>query len=298
MCNLLRYFIGLLAVVSAFAWQLGAQTLPVSGTQLDVDLLGNIYILNGEQNTLRLLSKENTIIREVGGSGWQNEQFDRPSGIWARNGIDVFVADFGNHRIQRFDRQLNYVSTLSTRDSDNPEERFGYPGDVAVSRLADLYICDTENSRIVKLNSLNNAQITFGGFGGGKGRLQNPSRVKIGPKDFLFVLDAPRVLVYDSFGNYVRELCEGLLKQPTSLFADQNSVVVLDGNLLYCFDQEVRPVGTLPLSSPVANDSDQVRSITFSNGWLYLLVANTLVIVPDPRAGLVDQGLEKNEKTR
>jgi len=295
MCNLLRYFTGLLTVVSACAWQLSAQTFPVSGTQIDVDLLGNIYILNGEQNTLRLLSKENTIIREVGGSGWQNEQFDRPSGIWARNGIDVFVADFGNHRIQRFDRQLNYISTLSTRDSDNPEERFGYPCDVAMSRLADLYICDTENSRIVMVNGVNRAQLTFGGFGGGKGRLQNPSRVKLGPKDFLFVLDAPRVLVYDSFGNYVRELCEGLLKKPTSLFADQNSVVVLDGNLMYCFDLEVRPAGTLPVSSLVANDPDQVRSMTFSNGRLYLLVANALVILPDPRAALVEQGLEKNE---
>ena len=138
--------------------------------QLDVDIYGNIYILNTDRNTLKLFAKDRSLKREVGGSGWENDQFDRPSGLWARNGIDVFVADYGNHRIQRFDRHLSYVSTLYARENPDPDERFGYPTDVAVSRLGDLFICDSENSRIVKVNRFTQVERTFGGFSAGNYR--------------------------------------------------------------------------------------------------------------------------------
>ena len=120
-------------------------------------------------------------------------------------------------------------------------ERFGYPVDVALSRMGDLYICDGENSRILKVNGLNMVEKEFGGFGGGKGRLQKPTGVEIGPKDFLYILDGGRVVVFDSFGNYVRELCEGLFRNPVSVFADDNSIAVLDDDTLYCFDRNERP---------------------------------------------------------
>src|SRR5437867_9667221 len=146
--NRLSFSLLIFVVSSAISGpQLSAQvTRSASGERIDIDIYGNIYILSADRNTLKVLSKDRTLKREIGGSGWENDQFDRPTGVWARNGIDVFVADYGNHRIQRFDRNLNYVSTLYTRDNPNPEERFGYPTDVAVSRLGDLFICDTENS--------------------------------------------------------------------------------------------------------------------------------------------------------
>ena len=31
-----------------------AQAIPVQGTQIDVDIRGNVYILNAERNTIRL----------------------------------------------------------------------------------------------------------------------------------------------------------------------------------------------------------------------------------------------------
>ena len=119
-----RQIMRILAAASLFSLGLLPGTpkvVPVIGTKVDVDLYGNIYVINSDLNTLTLFSKEGTMVRRIGGSGWLNDQFDRPAGVWARNGIDLFIADYGNHRIQRFDRNLNYVSTFYTRDSDNPE---------------------------------------------------------------------------------------------------------------------------------------------------------------------------------
>jgi len=112
-----------------------AQTSAIRGASLDVDLYGNLYVLSAEENTVKLIGPDGKVVAVVGGAGWENGRFDRPSGIWARNGIDVFVADYGNHRVQRFDRGLTFVSSLSTRESSEPGQRFGYPSDVALSRM-------------------------------------------------------------------------------------------------------------------------------------------------------------------
>ena len=125
--------------------------VPVEGTSLDVDVNGNIFVVDSRSSTLTLFDREMHKVVTAGGPGWENGRFDQPAGLWARNGLDVLVADYGNHRIQRFDRTLSFVSSLSTRDADNPSDRFGYPSDVTLSRLGELFLCDTENSRIKRL---------------------------------------------------------------------------------------------------------------------------------------------------
>jgi len=256
----------------------------IRGSQIEVDVHGNITLLETERNTIRRLTRELAPADQVGGSGWRNDQFDRPSGVWARNGIDVFVADYGNHRIQRFDRSLNFVSSLSTRESDNAAERFGYPTDVALSRLGDLYICDSENTRIVKVDRSNRVERSFGGFDAGKGRLRNPRTLEIGPRDRVYVLDGTRILVFDSFGNFMRQVAGGMFQgSPPVIFADEKGLVVLSSDVLYCFDEEDRLQASIALESLVAGRLENVRSLAFSAKKCYLLTDSGLLIVVDPR---------------
>ncbi len=177
----------------------------IHGTAISVDIYGNMFVLDSESSTLACIQRTAHLCTKWG-AGMEDHRFDRPAGIWARNGIDVYVADFGNHRIQRYDRTLTFVSSFSTRDNSNRDERFGYPSDVSLSRSGDLFICDTDNSRIIKVNRLNGVTVPFGGFGAGQGRLLHPLRAQVGPKDNVYVLDAPRVVVFDNFGNYLQDL--------------------------------------------------------------------------------------------
>jgi hypothetical protein len=258
------------------------QTMRLSGTALDVDLYGNIYVLDAEKNTLTLYDKSGLLLHDAGGPGWLDGQFDRPSGVWARNGIDVFIADYGNHRIERFDRSLNFVSSFSTRESDNPDDRFGYPSGVALSRLGELFLCDTENGRIVKVDRFSTVERTFGGMGGGKGHLAAPTSVAVGPKDAVYVLDGERVAVFDAFGNYLRDLMPGLLRRPSALFADNAVVAVLDSVEIFLFDADERPAGVVPRNTIPAPGGD-VRSLALSAGSLYILTGGGVLRVPDPR---------------
>ena len=285
----------ILLVLAGQTARVAAQTesRTIRGTGLDVDLYSNIYVIDAAQDILRLYAPDRSLVREIGGPGWGNDQFDHPSGVWARNGIDVFVADHQNHRIQRFDRHLNFVSSFSTRDSDVPDDRFGYPLDAALSRLGELYICDGENSRIVKVNGLSQVERTFGGFGAGKGRLEKPTRVEVGPKDRVIVLDGSRVVEFDSFGNFIRELGEGIIRTPVGIFADPDAVAVMDSTMLYCFDAEDRPDGAFPLSSLVSPPEEQTGSFVFGGGNLYLLTETGLTVVPDPRLSRHNSGRDE-----
>jgi len=268
-----------------------AVTVPVEGTNLDVDLYGTVYVINASSATLTLLDADLRVVMQTGGPGWENGQFDQPSAVWARNGLDIFVADYGNHRIQRFDRQLAFVSSLSTRDSDSPDQRFGYPTDVALSRMGELFICDGENQRIVKVNRLSQVEKVFGGFDAGKGKLQKPTRIAIGPADNLYVLDGGRVVVFDPFGNFLRELYERMWRQPSALWAEAGRVLVADEDTLRCFDQEGRLMQSVILTEVAPRIVGNIRAVGAQNGRLYLLSNAGISVTRDPfaEAGHIDK---------
>jgi DNA-binding beta-propeller fold protein YncE len=288
LCN--NHMIRTTDIVAAVVMLVGISTptraqvqVPVEGTSLDVDVNGNIFVVDSRSSTLTLFDREMHKVVTAGGPGWENGRFDQPAGLWARNGLDVLVADYGNHRIQRFDRTLSFVSSLSTRDADNPSDRFGYPSDVALSRLGELFLCDTENSRIVKVNAANGVETAFGGFGGGEGRLQHPLQVEIGANDWVYVLDPPHILVYDSFGNFLTTLPDGVMLHPTVLFADSKGSMVVDGDSLFCFDIAHRPRGVFSLGELLGGHSVNVRSFVVAGGKFYALCSEGLFVVPDPR---------------
>lgn len=272
-------------------------TTILSGTRFDVDLNGNLFVVESEKNVLRKFSKEHALQKEIGGTGWGDDQFDHPSGVWARNGIDVFVADYGNHRIQRFDRNLAFISSFSTRDRPNTDVRppdgrasFGYPTDVAISRLGDLFICDSENSRILKVVGQSQVQKAFGGFDAGKGRLRKPSRIEIGPNDNVYVLDAMpagrqgnRVVEFDNFGNFVRVIGEGLFQNAIHIFSDESGLIVLDDTKLFFFDRDDRLVLDVQFDSLLKIQQSNVRAFAFSRGVGYFLTSQGMLTAADPR---------------
>lgn len=263
--------------------------LGVGGDDFDVDLYGRIFVLDHSNNTLKLFSPEGEFLKEVGGAGWNDGQFDSPHGVWARNGIDVFVADYGNHRIQRFDRNLNFVSSFSTRENDDANQRFGYPTDVTLSRQGDLFICDGENVRVVKVNGFSSVERAFGEFSAGKGRLLKPSRIEAGPRDYLYVTDNSRVMVYDSFGNFVQELGPVKFSGDFLVFADMQGIVVVQQDTVYCFDEENRCVSSFPFTLLGATPPREVRSMVISNDRAYFLTATGVLSGRNPRDAIVKE---------
>jgi len=274
----LRWVLALLLMVSA--GQAQERTLPLRGDRFEVDIYGSIYVLDTESSMLRVFDARGELLREVGGQGWSNEQFDQPHGVWARNGLNIFVADYGNHRIQRYDRTISYVATLSTREAGDPAIRFGYPTDVSVSRQGDLFLCDGENVRVLKVNQLDEVDDrSFGGPGAGRGTLSAPAMIEVGPGDYVYVLDEDRVVVFDTFGNYIREVGSELVGKPRALFADERCILVLDRSGVLRFDESGRLTGRGSLKDMPAFGRE-LRDIGLYAGELYLLADDGLHVFP------------------
>lgn len=201
-----------------------------------VDPNGNIYVLDIGKHTLCKYSEDGKLLHHIGGYGWGQSNFDQPSDVIAPNGIDVYVADYGNHRILRFDRNLNFISSFSTKDDEKAEHHFGYPKSVAISRSGELFISDGDNQRILKTSTSNEIERSFGGIGAGRGKLQAPGRIRISDNDMVYVQDINQIIVFDIFGNYFKSIGKGIFQELKTFTLDANVSFVLDSCNLYMLD--------------------------------------------------------------
>lgn len=195
---------------------------------LDYDVAGNIYVVDRTANMLVKLSPRGDSLRAVSGFGDGEMQFDGPVALHARRGNDIYVADYNNHRIQRFNRTLDYITTISTRDDPDERKRFGYPRDVAVTRQGDLLIVDGENRRIIKINSFGAVERAFGDMAAGEGRLVDPSKIEVDEDDNIYVLDGKRIIQFDPFGSYVRDISTFMHEKEEilSISVDRDTLVI------------------------------------------------------------------------
>ena len=132
-------------------------------SHFDVSQSGEFYALDQLNNRLIRISKNGNVAGFIGGFGWQEEQFDSPSALWVTS-LDVFVSDKNNHRIQRYDRELNFISILN--GSGGIEEgEFEYPVGVAQSARGNLYVSDHFNGKLLKYSIEGNFLLEVGGLG-------------------------------------------------------------------------------------------------------------------------------------
>jgi len=215
---------------------------------VSIDPQGNIYVADAGANKIQKYDPDGNFITEIGGYGWGQLEFDQPYDVCASTGLDIFVADYGNHRIQRFNRKLEYVATLYTRDASDELQRFGYPGGVTVTRFGDLLLCDRENHRILKVSEFNRVERSIGGIDAGKGRLVDPRQVEVGLEDNIYVLERGRIVVFDNFGNYIRIIGSDTLHAASGFAVYQSTIFVADSNNVLEFSLEGHVQNAIPVS--------------------------------------------------
>jgi len=239
-------------------------------TRIVLGAQGTIYILDADENKVLLFSNLQDAPKTIGGFGWSSSSFDKPTGI-ATDGVNIYVSDFGNHRIQRFDRDLNYISSLSTKDTSDVISRFGYPLDVALSEFGDLYILDGENIRVMKFNTQDSFERAFGDINAGKGKLQHPTRL-ITINSRVFVGDKNKILVYDYFGNYLGNIGNGIIHNLNGFTILTNELLAASNDTIWWFTRE----GVLQKYSPLDNIISgerigQIQDIACNGKQLFIL---------------------------
>lgn len=246
---------------------------------ISVDPSGAIYIADTGDNKIKKFSSDGRFILDVGGYGWGSLQFDQPCDVCATFGIDIYVADYGNHRIQRFDRNLTYISTFATRDYSDENVRFGYPTGVTISRPGDLFLSDSENKRALKVNAFSTVERNFGGFDAGEGRLMKPGQIEVSENDLVHVVDGNRIVVFDNFGNYTQTIGERVADSLRGICCSQNTLYVVDPKSLFVFNAQGELLQTFTSSNIFGTTELRgINDVGVYGGRVYLLSDNDVKV--------------------
>ncbi|WP_338552082.1 S-layer homology domain-containing protein [Paenibacillus sp. KS-LC4] len=167
---------------------------------VDVDLNGNVYVADTDNHRIQKLDVSTNTWSEWGksggGSGTSLGQFNFPRGVAVDLGGNVYVADSRNNRIQKLD-----FSTVSTGEwkliggtLGSGVGQFKNLSDVTLDTSGNIYVADTGNQRIQKLDVSTNSWSEWkkggGGSGSELGEFKNPYGVAVDESGEVYVADS------------------------------------------------------------------------------------------------------------
>lgn len=132
-------------------------------TGVVVDKMGNVYVVDQDNNSIRKINSKGIVSTFAGGSiaGFKDgigkqATFDHPQGIAIDVNNNLFIADKGNHTIRRITPTAE-VSTLKIKeirgDTTWHNAYFKRPVDLIVDNLKNIYVADQMNSKIQKITA-------------------------------------------------------------------------------------------------------------------------------------------------
>ena len=282
---------------------------------LTLDAEGNLYIADGGNNRIRKIDADG-LVTTFAGSGFGAFQ-DGPANLaWVNSPTDMcfdaegnmYIADFLNHRIRKVDTD-GMVTTVAGSGfdgyADGPAEGafFNYPRGICIDNDGNIYVGDSWNHRIRKIDTAGMVTTYAGGgtsigvqspgdyvdANGEDARFWTPTEVKIDGDGNLFVVDPfnHRIRKIDTdrnvttvagsgdigpdnggFANGAAD--EAIFDTPTTLFIDgAGNIYVGDG-----FNNQVRKIDAEGNVSTFAgsgiagfvNDADTLAQFDFARG--------------------------------
>jgi tripartite motif-containing protein 71 len=204
-------------------------------SDLAVSPEGDIYIVDGVNNTIRVVDNQGRWKFAFGAEGDGEGQFNHPVGIDISDSGKVFVADTGNHRIQVFNLKGKFLYMFAVRKG--PEELPPDPVDVIASKLQNyLYISDNDNHKIKVYKQNGTYEFEWGKFGEEYGEFRYPGIMTLNDYNEIFVVDVlnTRVQKFDPFGKFIADIgswgvLQGDLFRPKGVALDrENRVFISD----------------------------------------------------------------------
>lgn len=248
--------------------------MPAMKLFLKVVLLGNALLLNGLFLELAHATVEARLLAVFGKEGDAPGQFRFPNGVsMSPKGI-LYVADTGNHRIQKFSDNGDLQTFIG--GIGWASEQFQRPMDLCASNGLDVYVADYENNRIERYDKDLNWVESIAANPSVEEKLQFalPTSVGISIHGDLFILDSEKIRVLkinanrapeSSFASY--DWGQGALSHPGQLVVSRNDQIFVSDKdqavvLIYdYFGNYLGSIGQSVLRYPQGLDVDQDGNI-------------------------------------
>jgi len=182
-----------------------------------VDSSGNIYIADTDNHCIRKVDAStqniNTVAGIGGSSGFEGDggpateaKLKNPRGVFVDASGNIFIADTENHCIRKVDAASQFINTVagiggSAGFTGGPatNAKMNKPQGVFVDASGDIYIADTNNHRIRKVDAATQMISTVAGTGSGGfsgdgelatgAELENPRGVYVDSNGNIFIAD-------------------------------------------------------------------------------------------------------------
>ena len=247
-------------------------------TALATDTLGNLYLADTANHRIRKITISTGVITTIAGTGSQGYSgdtgpanlaaIDSPTGLALDSSNNLYLADTHNHRIRRIDAIAGVITTIagtgalgqSGDTAPATSSQLALPHGLTIDAAGNLYLADTANHRIRRIDAATGIITTIAGtgtqgFSGDNGlataaRLDSPRATTVSPSQITFS---------DTNNQRVRQI-SAAMNPDTLTLASPSPIVYGTGQL----------TATLTAATPATG------SITFLDS----STGNTFAIVP------------------
>ncbi|MBS1788550.1 MAG: hypothetical protein JST85_12550 [Acidobacteria bacterium] len=195
---------------------------PATSAQLNgplgvaLDKTGNLLIADGANNRIRMVNVSTGVITTIVGTGdtgfngdggaATGARISGPENVFVDKDNNIFIADFGNHRIRKIAANGGTISTVagtgvsgfSGDGGQATSAAISSPTDVVVDNAGNIYLCATGNNRIRKVTNdgvintiAGNGNTTFNGDGilATAAALSNPQSLALDSTGNVYIAD-------------------------------------------------------------------------------------------------------------
>ena len=260
------------------------------------DSAGNLFVADAGNHRVRQVAVSTSIITTVVGSGSADFSGDggpaTTANIQSSEGVSVdgldnlFIADTGNHRIRRVDAATDIITTVAGRETASfsgdggraTSATMSLPDDVARDSQGNLFIADTGNHRVRRVDGGTGVITTIAGDGNAR------FSGDFGP-GILASLRSPEGVAVDSKGNIL--IGDTLNSRIRRVDAASGVIRTIAGDGSFAFRGDNGPAFNASLRRPrgivvdsqdniyiADSENHRVRKIAASNGFITTVAGN------------------------
>lgn len=179
---------------------------------LESDPSGRLYVVDAYDASVTILMPDGREVATFGGVGSGEYSLLEPSGVDPTNGLDFFVADTGNGRIQRFSTDGQLIESIPVPVGERASLRgestaTGRPVAVAIGPGGTMVAIEAERNAVMRW-SANRRLTDIIGQDESEGQLRIPTDLAVTSEGLILVVDEGHnsVLIFSEFGRFVRTI--------------------------------------------------------------------------------------------
>jgi sugar lactone lactonase YvrE len=184
-------------------------------TDVAIDQAGNLYVVDANNARIQKFDQDGKFLLTWGKKGAGDGEFEfevtatPTSGGYSGGGVsvdaqgNVYVADYVNQRIQKFDPNGNFLMKFGS--DGKGEGQFISPAQVALDSQGNIYVSDDGRDDIQKFDPDGNFLLKWGGSGAADGQFFNPGGLAVDAQGNVYVAagENQRVDKFDSQGAFL-----------------------------------------------------------------------------------------------